>query len=63
MGVTLEDFHEFVREISNPIEVLANLIYLTKHDANDPEKVRSYISMAHAALDDIKESTRQRIEI
>jgi C4-dicarboxylate-specific signal transduction histidine kinase len=29
-----------VHEVNNPLEALANLVYLTKQQANDPDHVR-----------------------
>lgn len=37
---------EVMHEIRNPIEALGHLIYLTTHDAHNPEKVAEYMRMA-----------------
>jgi hypothetical protein len=37
-------------ELFYPIQTLANLIFLTKHDLQDKEKVLLYMNMAEAEL-------------
>ena len=39
-----------VHEILDRIEVLANLVYLTKHEAANQEKVLMYMAMADKTL-------------
>jgi hypothetical protein len=38
------------QEVFNPIEVLANLVYLTRKNAADKTKVLLYMSMADDAI-------------
>jgi hypothetical protein len=42
--------NSIVPAISNSLEVLANLVYLTEHEANHPLKVCEYMKMADAQL-------------
>ena len=44
------------KEISNPVEVLTNLVYLTRHDAGDERKIILYMTMADEALQSLVEA-------
>ncbi|MDQ2840093.1 MAG: HAMP domain-containing histidine kinase [Acidobacteriota bacterium] len=51
---------ELMHEIRNPLEAFGNLLFLAYGDANNPEKVRTYIRMAEeqsATLNQIVERT------
>jgi hypothetical protein len=52
-GGNVGQISEFRHKVSNPIEALSNLIYLTQHEANDPDKVILYMSLADEALKSI----------
>jgi hypothetical protein len=38
--------HKIIREIANPTEAIVNLLYLIRHDHNDPKAVLQYVDMA-----------------
>src|SRR5581483_4661113 len=46
-------------EINNPLEAVANLIYLAKRDLPDPEKVASHLGSAKQELNRVAHITRQ----
>jgi len=41
---------EVMHEIRNPLEALANLVYLTTMEAEEPEKVRAYMDLAEEQI-------------
>jgi signal transduction histidine kinase len=41
---------EIMHEINNPLDALANLTYLARVEADDPDKVREYMQLAEAQL-------------
>ncbi|HZQ20052.1 MAG TPA: PAS domain S-box protein [Terriglobales bacterium] len=48
-------------EINNPLEAVANLVYLAKRDLPDTEKVASYLSSAKQELNRVAHITRQTL--
>lgn len=48
-------------EINNPLEAVANLIYLAKRDLPDTEKVASYLGSAKQELNRVAHITRQTL--
>lgn len=59
MEVTLESFPDSVHEILDRIEILSDLVYLTKHEAANEEKVLMYMSIADATLKSFVELAKQ----
>jgi hypothetical protein len=45
--------------VYNPLEVLTNLVYLTKHNAGDETKILLYMTMADEALEALTEAVRK----
>jgi hypothetical protein len=39
-----------LKQSSNILETLSNLLYLTEIDADDPQKVRTYVSLSKERL-------------
>jgi hypothetical protein len=58
VGGDVDQISEFMHKVSNPMETLANLIYLTKYEAEDPEKVILYMSLAGEALKSIEDAVK-----
>jgi signal transduction histidine kinase len=50
-----------VHEVNNPLEALANLVYLTKQEANRPDNVRKNMQVAEAQLNRLAEITRKTL--
>jgi signal transduction histidine kinase len=50
-----------VHEVNNPLEALANLVYLTKKEAHLPERVRKNMLVAETQLDRLAEITRKTL--
>jgi signal transduction histidine kinase len=50
-----------VHEVNNPLEALANLVYLTKHEAHLPENVRKNMVVAETQLKRLAEITRKTL--
>jgi len=48
-------------EINNPLEAVANLVYLAKRDVRDAEKVASYLNSAKQELNRVAHITRQTL--
>ena len=48
-------------EINNPLEAVANLVYLANRDLPDPEKVASYLNSARLELNRVAHITRQTL--
>jgi hypothetical protein len=46
-------------EINDPLETLTNLVYLTRHEANNPVNVIRYMVMAEVALGELTLSSRK----
>src|SRR3954470_21416524 len=42
-----------LRQSSNILESLSNLLYLAEIDADDPQKVRTYLSLSKERLDEM----------
>ena len=39
---------QIIREMTNPIEAIVNLLYLIRHDASDVKQVLRYVSIAES---------------
>ena len=50
-----------VHEVNNPLEALANLVYLTKQEANRPDNVRKNMQVAETQLNRLAEITRKTL--
>ena len=50
-----------VHEVNNPLEALANLVYLTKQEAHRPENVRKNMVVAETQLNRLAEITRKTL--
>ena len=50
-----------VHEVNNPLEALANLVYLTKQEANHPDYVRKNMQVAETQLNRLAEITRKTL--
>jgi len=50
-----------LHEVNNPLEALCNLVYLTTHDAGNPDQVRRHMQLAQAQLDRLGEITRKTL--
>ncbi len=50
-----------VHEVNNPLEALANLVYLTKQEANHPDDVRKNMQVAETQLNRLAEITRKTL--
>jgi signal transduction histidine kinase len=50
-----------VHEVNNPLEALANLVYLTKQEAHHPENVRKNMMVAETQLNRLAEITRKTL--
>ena len=48
-----------VTELLHPIQALANIVYLAKHEPGNKEKVLWYMTMAEAELARLTEVTRK----
>jgi hypothetical protein len=46
-------------EIHRPIEILINLVYLTKHEPDNPAKVVEYMAMAETELTRLADIARE----
>jgi hypothetical protein len=55
----LERIFDPVHEILDRIEILTNLVYLTKHEAVNEEKVLVYMSIADMTLKSFVELAKQ----
>ena len=44
-----------LRQSSNILESLSNLLYLAEIDADDPQKVRTYLSLSKERLDEMSQ--------
>jgi hypothetical protein len=55
----LEMIFDPVHEILDRIEILTNLVYLTKHEAGNEEKVLVYMSIADMTLKSFVELAKQ----
>ncbi len=51
--MNLDSMSEIRAEVRLPLEIIANLIYLAKHHAEDVDKVRSYMDIAQTAIADL----------
>jgi hypothetical protein len=40
--------HQIIREMTNPVEAIVNLLYLIKHDRDNPDAVLKYASIAES---------------
>ena len=54
---------ELKPEVRLPLEILANLIYLTKHHADDSTKVAIYMDMADKSFVDLLSALKQQINL
>ena len=50
-----------VHEVNNPLEALANLVYLTKQEAHRPDNVRKNMVVAETQLNRLAEITRKTL--
>ena len=50
-----------IHEVNNPLEALCNLVYLTRHDAHQPEQVHQHMKLAQAQLERLGEITRKTL--
>jgi signal transduction histidine kinase len=50
-----------LHEVNNPLEALSSLVYLTKHEAHNPENVRKNMLVAETQLDRLGEITRKTL--
>jgi C4-dicarboxylate-specific signal transduction histidine kinase len=50
-----------VHEVNNPLEALANLVYLTKQEAHSPDQVRKNMLVAETQLNRLAEITRKTL--
>jgi C4-dicarboxylate-specific signal transduction histidine kinase len=50
-----------MHEINNPLEAISNLVYLTKLEAHDPERVRCYAQQAEEQLELVRTIARQTL--
>lgn len=50
-----------VHEVNNPLEALANLVYLTKQEADRPDHVRKNMLVAETQLNRLAEITRKTL--
>ena len=50
-----------VHEVNNPLEALANLVYLTQQEANRPDNVRKNMQVAETQLNRLAEITRKTL--
>lgn len=48
------ELQEFLRQLSAPLEALANLNYLTLHEVEHREKVRFYAELAEQQISTIR---------
>jgi hypothetical protein len=55
----VERYPDSVHKIFDRIEVLTNLVYLTKHEAANQEKVLMYMSMADETLKSFVDLVKQ----
>ena len=58
-GVTLPKLFIVDEAVSSPIEVLTNLVYLTRHNAGDETKILFYMMMADEALEALVEALKK----
>jgi hypothetical protein len=54
----MSDSRPSLGALLDPLEVLVNLVYLTKQDADDKAKVLMYMTTAEEALNKVGEFTR-----
>jgi signal transduction histidine kinase len=52
---------EVMHEIKNPLEALGYIAYLTAQDAEEPEKVRSYMVLANEQMDTLSEIAKNTL--
>jgi signal transduction histidine kinase len=52
---------EIMHEINNPLDALVNLAYLTRIEADDPEKVREYMRLAEEQLETVTAIARKTL--
>ena len=50
-----------MHEINNPLEAIANLVYLIKLEAHDPERVKCYVQQAEEQLELVRTIARQTL--
>lgn len=50
-----------LREAINPLEIINNLVYVTKADASDPARVSLYMELIQDQLNQLNELTRRTL--
>jgi hypothetical protein len=58
-GVDLDNSRSAYLDVRNSIEVLNNLVYLTRHRVADAAQVLIYMQMAEEELDRLEESAKR----
>ncbi len=52
---------EVMHEIANPLDSLGNLAFLTRNEADQPEKVREYMRLAEEQIANLNRIARQAL--